>query len=219
MFNFNTSDARAADSFGGKIEDSGCYAVTIKQAYVTKGASPKQSEALTLELVTDAGDTGKLFLWYQKADGSRNDYAVHAVNALMGVLKLRELSQSDGQIDAYDYDTKEPVKKPAQVFKALFGQKLKMAIQAKWDTYNGKSRVQLELKCPATLDGFTVSEILDRSTKPEMLQRAIDKLKPIGTKPSVGDFSGAQYQDYTDQSETPRAITPSMTIDDDDLPF
>lgn len=217
MFKFNKEAARLSEAQGGRIEESGSYSVTIKQAYVTKSAAAdKKSEALTVEIVTDSGDEGKIFLWYQKADGSPNDFAIAGVNALMGCLKMRELEKSKGQIDAYDYELKEMIKKDAEVFADMVGKKLKMAIQAKWDTYNGKSRIQLEMKCPATLEGFTVSEVLDGTTKPAMYQRAVDKLKPVGPKPE--QESGSYIPDHPAHKPTmPAAV--DFDDDSDLIPF
>lgn len=215
MFTFDKKTALAAEADTyTKIEESGSYKVTIKQAYVTKGQAPKQSEALTMEIVTDKGAEGRIFLWYQKADGTQNEYAVAAVNAVMGVLKMRELDKSKGLIDAYDYELKQPVKKEGEVFEALKGKQLQIALQAKWDEYNGKARAQLELRCPATVDGFTVSEVLDGSTKPAMYERALARLKPIGPKPD----SSAPMDNYA----PPIAAAAVMgTADDpfDSIPF
>jgi len=217
MFKFNPQIARTADTAsGGRIAESGAYTVAINQAYLIEGAAPKLSKAMVLEVTTSAEETGKLFFWYQKADGTDNDYAVAAINLVLGVLKLGGLNTKHGEIDAYDYDEKRSIKKAAEIFPDLIGKKLKMAIQAKYDVYNGKNRVQIEMKCPATLDGFTVSEVLDGATKPVLFQKAIDRLKPLGPKP---EESSTGIQDHPAHRPTIDAPKVFDDMDDSDVPF
>lgn len=75
------------------ITDGGAYAGTIAEAKYVFGKAPKQSAGLEFTLSTDQGEARYLSAWYQKADGSVNQYGYALIQSIMGLCKLNTLSQ------------------------------------------------------------------------------------------------------------------------------
>lgn len=75
------------------ITDGGAYAGAIVEAKYVFGKAPKQSAGLEFTLSTDQGEARYLSVWYQKADGSVNQYGYALIQSMMGLCKLNTLSQ------------------------------------------------------------------------------------------------------------------------------
>lgn len=75
------------------ITEGGAYAGTIVEAKYVFGKAPKQSAGLEFTLSTDQGEARYLSVWYQKADGSVNQYGYALIQSMMGLCKLNTLSQ------------------------------------------------------------------------------------------------------------------------------
>lgn len=75
------------------ITEGGAYAGTIVEAKYVFGKVPKQSAGLEFTLSTDQGEARYLSVWYQKADGSVNQYGYALIQSMMGLCKLNTLSQ------------------------------------------------------------------------------------------------------------------------------
>lgn len=74
------------------ITDGGAYAGTIVEAKYVFGKAPKQSAGLEFTLSTDQGEAKYLSVWYQKADGTVNQYGYSLVQSMMGLCKLNTLT-------------------------------------------------------------------------------------------------------------------------------
>lgn len=75
------------------ITEGGAYAGTIVEAKYAFGKAPKQSAGLEFTLSTDQGEAKYLSVWYQKADGTVNQYGYSLVQSMMGLCKLNTLTQ------------------------------------------------------------------------------------------------------------------------------
>ena len=75
------------------ITEGGAYAGTIVEAKYVFGKAPKKSAGLEFTLSTDQGEARYLSVWYQKADGSVNQYGYALIQSMMGLCKLNTLSQ------------------------------------------------------------------------------------------------------------------------------
>lgn len=75
------------------ITEGGAYAGTIVEVKYVFGKAPKQSAGLEFTLSTDQGEARYLSVWYQKADGSVNQYGYALIQSMMGLCKLNTLSQ------------------------------------------------------------------------------------------------------------------------------
>lgn len=86
-------EAAIASGASSYITDGGAYAGTIVEAKYVFGKAPKQSAGLEFTLSTDHGEARYLSVWYQKADGSVNQYGYALIQSMMGLCKLNTLSQ------------------------------------------------------------------------------------------------------------------------------
>lgn len=75
------------------ITEGGPYIGSISEAKYVFGKNGKQSAGLELTLSTDSGDAKYLSVWYQKADGTVNQYGYSLVQSMMGLCKLNTLTQ------------------------------------------------------------------------------------------------------------------------------
>ena len=75
------------------ITEGGPYVGVIAEAKYVFGKNGKQSAGLEFTLSTDQGEARYLSVWYQKADGSVNQYGYALIQSMMGLCKLNTLSQ------------------------------------------------------------------------------------------------------------------------------
>lgn len=75
------------------ITEGGPYIGSISEAKYVFGKNGKQSAGLEFTLSTDNGEAKYLSVWYQKADGTVNQYGYSLVQSMMGLCKLNTLSQ------------------------------------------------------------------------------------------------------------------------------
>ena len=75
------------------ITDGGPHVGSISEAKYVFGKNGKQSAGLEFTLSTDSGEAKYLSVWYQKADGSVNQYGYALIQSMMGLCKLNTLSQ------------------------------------------------------------------------------------------------------------------------------
>ena len=86
-------DSALTSGASNYITEGGAYAGTIVEAKYVFGKAPKQSAGLEFTLSTDHGEARYLSVWYQKADGTVNQYGYSLVQSMMGLCKLNTLSQ------------------------------------------------------------------------------------------------------------------------------
>lgn len=75
------------------ITEGGPYIGSISEAKYVFGKNGKQSAGLEFTLSTDSGEAKYLSVWYQKADGTVNQYGYALVQSMMGLCKLNTLTQ------------------------------------------------------------------------------------------------------------------------------
>lgn len=75
------------------ITEGGPYIGSISEAKYVFGKNGKQSAGLEFTLSTDSGEAKYLSVWYQKADGTVNQYGYSLIQSMMGLCKLNTLTQ------------------------------------------------------------------------------------------------------------------------------
>ena len=75
------------------ITEGGPHVGSISEAKYVFGKNGKQSAGLEFTLSTDSGEAKYLSVWYQKADGTVNQYGYSLVQSMMGLCKLNTLTQ------------------------------------------------------------------------------------------------------------------------------
>src|SRR5574344_44115 len=97
MFQFNQQAAMASrESFG--ITESGAYVGKLSAKWV-QGSNGSKSAGIEFSLECDQGKLNYLTAWYQKKDGTCNDSGFNLVNAMMGLLKIQQLTSKQAGED------------------------------------------------------------------------------------------------------------------------
>lgn len=86
-------DSAMTSGASNYITEGGPHVGTISEAKYVFGKNGKQSAGLEFTLSTDSGEAKYLSVWYQKADGTVNQYGYALVQSMMGLCKLNTLTQ------------------------------------------------------------------------------------------------------------------------------
>lgn len=86
-------DSALTSGVSNYITEGGPYVGTIAEAKYVFGKNGKQSAGLEFTLSTDSGEAKYLSVWYQKADGTVNQYGYSLIQSMMGLCKLNTLTQ------------------------------------------------------------------------------------------------------------------------------
>lgn len=174
MYQLNTTEARKADQTGSRITEMGKYIGRFTQAEDITASSGTKGVALRFE---SNGQTANLSLYTTKTSGE-TIMGFQTLMAIMTCLSLKNISPRPGTVKAWDYDLKQDVDKQASVFPDLCNKDIGLLLEtedyAKQDGSTG-TRMVIAGVFRAS-DEFTASEILDRATKPEKLEKMVAKL-------------------------------------------
>lgn len=86
-------DSALTSGASNYITEGGPHVGVIAEAKYVLGKNGKQSAGLELTLSTDSGEAKYLSVWYQKADGTVNQYGYSLIQSMMGLCKLNTLTQ------------------------------------------------------------------------------------------------------------------------------
>lgn len=86
-------DSALTSGASNYITEGGPHIGSIAEAKYVFGKNGKQSAGLEFTLSTDSGEAKYLSVWYQKADGTVNQYGYSLVQSMMGLCKLNTLTQ------------------------------------------------------------------------------------------------------------------------------
>lgn len=75
------------------ITEGGAYSGEITEAKYVFGKNGKQSAGIEFTFSTTQGEARYLSVWYQKSDGTVNQYGYSLIQSMMGLCKLNTLSQ------------------------------------------------------------------------------------------------------------------------------
>lgn len=205
-YTLNAKQARSAEA--SRIDSTGAYIGSITQAFaVTSG---KKSEGIEMSFKTDDGSTADyLTLWTHNADGK--ELRGNAVlNALMTVLKLRDLKPVRGKIKTRENG--QPVDKDGDIYPTLCARVGLVLQREEYVKNDGSIGSRMVLFLPFEAETRRVaSEVLDQKPGAEALSKIVSTLKdrpaqtPKGGAPRAAAASGA--------------APTSAEFSDDDIPF
>lgn len=211
MYALNTDAARKADTTGGSIKELGKYVGAFTQAVdITAGTGTK---GLAFDFVTQAGQKARLSIYTKKSDGTVIS-GYDTLMAIMTCMGLRNIQPKPGTVTRYDYDTKADVKEQGSVFAELckpIGVLLETEDYAKQDGSTGTRMVLKNVFQAAT--ELTASEILDRKTTPQQLEKMVAGLRHRPLKAAKSHAPQAQRE------STQRQASSGFEDMDDDIPF
>lgn len=210
MYALNTDAARKADTTGGAIKELGKYIGTFAQAVdITAKTGTK---GVAFDFVTQAGQKAKLSLYTKKSDGSLIS-GFDTLMAIMTCMGLRNITPKQGNVTRYDYDTQQDVTEQGSIFPELckpIGVLLETEDYIKQDGSTG-TRMVLKSVFQANTE-LTASEILDRKTSPQQLEKMVEGLRH---RPVKGALKHAPMPTRT-TAPAGGSMDAGM---DDDIPF
>jgi hypothetical protein len=194
-------DKEAALTSGASsfITEGGPHAGAITEAKYVFGKNGKKSAGLEFTLSTDHGEAKYLSVWYQKADGTTNQYGYALVQSMMGLCKLSTLTQqAKGDYSIAPEFTGKPI--------GLLLQKILTSKQDGSDSY------KMEIKA-AYLPGTkqTLKEALSKEPAVVIDQWAASLT--VKDERKKGQQQATGYHQYDEVPNYP------STDDDDDAPF
>lgn len=212
MYTFDKSGAEAArksDTGGGTIKEIGKYVGEFTQAkdIVTK----KGGKGIEFIFKTASGQKANLAIYTMSASGEKYQ-GYDQLMAIMACMGLRNIKPQIGRATRYDYDTKKDVIEECSIFPDLckpIGVLLETEDYPKQDGSTG-TRVVLKNVFQAGTE-LTASEILDRKTTPEQLEKMVAALhhrpikgaKPVPSRQHGGPMPDDQFMGANDDSEIP----------------
>lgn len=212
MYTFDKSGAEAArksDTGGGSIKEIGKYVGEFTQAkdIVTK----KGGKGIEFIFKTQSGQKANLSIYTVGANGEKYQ-GYDQLMAIMACMGLRNIKPQHGRATKYDYDTKKDVIEECSIFPDLckpIGVLLETEDYLKQDGSTG-TRVVLKNVFQASTE-LTASEILDRKTTPEQLEKMVANLhhkplknaKPMPSHQHNNPIPNDQFIGANDDSEIP----------------
>ena len=170
-FEFDEAKAMEEGSATGgkKVLDSGVYDITINTA--SKTVASTGTTGIDWNFTVDNAKYPNMVygMWTNRADGTAI-FNLDIVNSLMGIAKLKKLTEYQKEIDVKDG------KKTVTAYKELNGVKCKVALQKILDVYNDEVTEKNEIKAFFNTDGQTFAES-KRSAEPKQLLYYQDKMK------------------------------------------
>lgn len=209
MYALDTNSARKADSTGNQINEIGKYVGKFTQAEDIVAKTGTRGIALNFE--SDAGQKTRISLYTLKSDGTR----IMGFDSLMAILTcmgLRGIKPQPGTVKVWDNEQRKEVDRSGSVFPELCTKAIGLLLETEeYEKQDGGLANRMVLAGVfRSEDEFTASEILDKKTKAEHLEKMVARLhhrplkgakKPVQAPPVVG------YDDY------------GQSVGMDDIPF
>jgi hypothetical protein len=184
QYEFDESAASKADDVAGRVDQSGTYIGTFKMARPMK--SSKGTEGVAFEFVSPGGGSADFTLWTRKEDGSAV-FGMNQLQAIMAVLNVRGLKASKGKFTAFDADSGTRLEQEGEVFSELIGKSIGVVLQKELYTKNnGAEGFRMNLYGIFHAESkLTASEIKERKTTPEKLEKMLRSLKTKDSRRAV----------------------------------
>jgi len=209
-YTLNTEAAKSADTMSGRIEETGKYIGTFTRAEDVM--SSKGTEGIDMSFKTADGLTADyLSLWTRNKDG-KEIFGFKILMAVMTCMKAKTLTKTAGTVDKYDQAQGKRVQQQADIYPELMNKPIGLLLQ-KEEYLKKDNTIGTKMNIVGAFDAsseLTASEILDRKTKPELLERMVASLKDKKLPASAGN-----------RNNEPPAYDAPPFMDDDlsDIPF
>lgn len=209
----NPNEARQADRTNLGIKTSGKYIGTITRA--EKIISKKNTEGLGISFKTDDGATANyLDLYTVNAEGKTLP-SMATVQAILCCTRTKNADEGTIQFEKWDNEAKQSIKTNANGYPSLMGKRIGLLLQQELSTNNTNGNDVDRVVIYGVFEAdtkLTASEILDKATKPEKLEKMLNALmaRPINDR---------RDKAFIKQSTT--SSQPAGAFDDfeDDIPF
>lgn len=212
----NAETAKAAEQFSSYLDTTGKYFGVITRAEVITSSQGTEGVELAFR-ARDGRDANYIQLWtFNKSGESLQGLKV--LNALMAVLKLRNINPVKGPVEKMDDGKKVVVQ--AELLPDLMNKPVGLVLQREeYIKDNRQTGYRMLLIAPFCAETErTASEVLSQAREPKALTKIIEWLadKPVRhAKPRTGQAHAASYA-----AQHPGApLAPSANDFNDDIPF
>jgi len=209
MYDLDPKSARAADTSSAQIKELGKYVgeFTQAKAIVSKKTGTKGIE---FAFKSSGGQKTNLSIYTVSASGERYQ-GYDALMAIMACMGLRNIKPVFGKATKYDYDAKKEITEECEIFPDLCKPIGILLETEDYLKHNGETGTRMVMKNVFQANTeLTASEILDRKTTPQQLEKMVAGLRH---RPLKGTSKPSQQ--HHDNS-MPDDRFPSA---DDDIPF
>jgi hypothetical protein len=174
MYQLDSNAARKADQTGNRISEIGKYVGVFTQAEDITASTGTKGVALRFE---SNGQGANLSLYTTKANGDQI-MGYQALMAIMACMKLRNIAPKPGTVKYWDNEAKADATRQGQVFPELCGPKIGLLLETEdYPKNDGGVGTRMVIAGIFQADTeLTASEILDRKTKPEQLEKMVARL-------------------------------------------
>lgn len=213
MYSLNPDAARAGDTFGAYITETGKYTGRFTRAQKLV-AREKGTHGIGFSFRADDGREARFDLWTKKSDGTELP-GLNTLNAMMACLQIRNLRESPVRVKAWDYDQQKEAEQTVPCFPELMNVDIGLLLRAeeyeKFSNGYATGETGWKMGLLGVFQAHTdlmASEVLGRKTKPELLPQVISgalRDKPLRKKSA------------TPASPPPQSAGASFA--DDDVPF
>lgn len=190
MYKLDTNAAKAADSTGSRITETGKYKGHFTRAEHIEARNTK-TKGIDFDFVSDGGQKARFAIYTVKADGT-TIYGYKQLMAMLTVLSLRSIANPVDTVSrVYDFDAREEVNKSSPQFVELLNKPIGLLL-AMEEYEPGKLRPTLSGVFQADTE-LVASEILERKSQPQTLAKMVALLrdKPLRGSAPAGHTQAA----------------------------
>lgn len=182
----NTTEAKQAEYTGSRIDTTGKYIGKFTRAEDVKA----KSGAVGLEFDFEATDGRKcrLNIYTKNKDGDAI-FGQKMLMALMTCMKVKSIEAKHTRVKKYDYDTKADIAIDVPCFTDLHNKPIGVLLQAEEYAKSDGSGTAWKMNLAGCFEAsteLTPSEILDKRTKPEVLEKMVAALRDKPLKVAAG---------------------------------
>lgn len=223
MYTIDKNAAREAENFSSFLTETGKYKGKFIRAEKLVSAN-KGTHGVGFTFESDSKQTTRFDIWTMNA---QNEHLMgfKTINAIMACMKIKEVTVAQGEVERFNYETKQTLKESAEVFPELVNRPIGLVLQKteyekmRDGKKTGETGWRLELTAPfEAATEFTAAEIMDRATQPKKLASIMASLadRPLKARP-VAQPSQTNYG----YSEPPAGhpANGGFNSPDDDLPY
>lgn len=199
-YQFDAGLASKADEAANRLTEGGAYIGRFKKAWAVEAQSG--TEGIELGFDSPSGNT-TVTLYTRRSDGTAV-FGANFVNAMMYLFGLKSLKSVPCKVERYDEDAKARVEVDGEGYPDLCERNIGIVLQKELYTKQGGGQGErlalIGVFQPETR--LMVSELVDRKTKPEKLDRLLKGLKVKDTRkaqaaePSQPSMGGVGEGDY-----------------------
>lgn len=210
MYALDANEARKADNTGTSIREMGKYIGKFIQAEDITASTGTKGIALTFE----ASGQKTRFSLYTKRSNGEIIMGYQGLMAIMTCLKLRNIAPQKGVITFWDNDAHAEKTKEGTVFPDLCNKPIGVLLETE-DYLNRDGALKTRMVFAGAFQAdteFTATEILDKRTKPEQLEKMVAYLRHRPIKAAKSGSAPARQA-------APAAGSSGFDDMDDDIPF